>query len=73
MTRDERRGRRPIFAKAEEERLLAAMRESPGLSVAALAEAAHVGRSAADDGLRRLAARSAIERDAEGRWRLKRL
>jgi hypothetical protein len=49
------RGRPPISAKAAEQRLLAAMRETPGLS-AALAKAAGGGRSATGERLRQLAA-----------------
>jgi hypothetical protein len=65
-----RRGRSPLSGKAAERRLLEAMRESPGLSVVALAKAASAGRSAAGERLRQLAARGAIEKDADGRWRI---
>ena len=71
MTRTDPRGRRPISARAEDQRLLTALRDSPGLSVAALAEAAHVGRSTAEERLRQLSQCGAIEKDPEGRWKLK--
>ena len=71
MTRDELTTLRDGIAKAEGERLLATLRDSSGLSVAALAEAAHVGRSTAEERLRQLAARGAIGKNPEGRWKLK--
>lgn len=64
------RGRRPAAAKAAEQRLLTAMRESPGLSANALANAAGASRSTTGERLRRLAARGAIAKDGAGRWRL---
>jgi len=62
---------RPAKANAGERRLLAAMEASPGASANALAKAAGVSRSTAADGLRRLAKRGAIEKDGDGRWRVK--
>ena len=58
-------------ATAGERRLLAAMEASPGASANALAKAAAISRSTAADGLKRLAARGAIEKDGDGRWRVK--
>jgi MarR family len=57
-------------ANAGERKLLAAMQASPGASANALAKAAGMSRSTAADGLQRLAKRGAIEKDADGRWRL---
>lgn len=47
------------------------MRETPGLSVAALANAAEASRSSTGERLRRLSETGAVEKDAAGRWRLK--
>jgi len=65
--------RRGKLAKAQagERKLLAAMQANPGASANALAKAAAMSRSTAADGLRRLAKRGAIERDGDGRWRVK--
>lgn len=57
-------------ARNAEERLLAAMRETPSLSVAALAKVANASLSTTGERLKRLAARGAIEKDFDGRWRL---
>ncbi len=65
-----RRGRSPAAAKAGEQRLIATMRESPGLSVAALARAAASSRSRTGERLRQLAAEGTVEKDAAGRWRI---
>ena len=62
---------KPSPAKAAEQRLLTAMRENPGLSVNALANAAGSSRSATGERLRQLALRSVIEKDLTGRWKLK--
>jgi hypothetical protein len=61
----------PFNARVADRRLLAAMRDNPGLSVAALANAAGSSRTAIGERLRRLAAQGAIEKDPAGRWRLK--
>lgn len=53
-----------------EQRLLAAMRESPGLSVAALAKAAGGNRSSVGERLRQLARRGTVTKDSAGHWRL---
>jgi hypothetical protein len=58
-------------AKTAERKLLAAMREHPGLSVAALANAVGSGRSATGERLRQLAAQGMVEKDPAGRWKLK--
>ena len=60
----------PFNVKTAERRLLAAMQEAPGLSVAALAKAAGSSRSATGARLQRLAERGAIEKNRDGRWRL---
>jgi hypothetical protein len=60
---------KPPSAKAEQ-RLLAAMRESPGVSVIALARAAGGGRSATAERLRGLASRGMVTKDSAGHWRL---
>lgn len=57
-------------ARASEQRLLAAMRDNPGLTVVALANAAGASRSAAGERLRQLAVRGAVEKDTIGRWRI---
>ena len=61
---------KPSPGQAAEQKLLAAMRDNPGLSVIALANAAGGSRSAAGERLRQLAARGAIEKDSAGHWRL---
>ena len=60
----------PAHARTAERRLLAVMRERPGLSVIALANAVNAGRSATGERLRRLAAQELIEKDAAGHWRV---
>ena len=62
---------KPSPAKAAEQRLLTAMRENPGLSVNALANAAGSSRSATGERLRGLASRGLVEKDSGGHWRLK--
>jgi hypothetical protein len=64
--------RKPTSAKAAERKLIAAMRDNPGLSVIALANAAGSSRSATGERLRQLAARGVVEKDLTGRWKLKR-
>jgi hypothetical protein len=69
----EARHRKSTFsAKTAERKLLEAMRDNPGLPVIALANAAGSSRSATGERLRQLAARGAVEKDATGRWKLKR-
>ena len=58
-------------AKTAERKLLEAMRETPGLSVAALANAAASSRSATGERLRQLASRGVVTKDSAGRWKLK--
>jgi Winged helix-turn-helix DNA-binding len=58
-------------AQAGERKLLAAMQANPGASANALAKAAAMSRSTAADHLRRLGQRRTIEKDAEGRWRVR--
>lgn len=56
-------------AKAGEKKLLAALRESPNQSAGALARASGGARSSTQERLKRLAARGAIKKTAEG-WRI---
>ncbi len=63
QTAKARRVVKPSGAKAAERRLLAAMQESPGSSVVALAHAVGAGRSITGERLRRLAMQGAIESD----------
>jgi len=58
-------------AKTAEKRLLEALRDNPGLSIAALANAIGSSRSATGERLRQLAARGMVEKDPAGRWKLK--
>lgn len=62
---------KPTPAQAAEQRLLAAMRDNPNSSVAALANAANASRSATGERLRRLSEAGVVEKDNAGRWRLK--
>jgi hypothetical protein len=62
---------KPTPAQAAEQRLLTAMRQNPGLSVIALANAAGSGRSATGERLRQMALRGMVEKDITGRWKLK--
>jgi hypothetical protein len=64
-----RRDRRA--AQAAEQRLLTAMRQNPGLSVIALANAAGSSRSATGERLRQMALRGVVTKDTTGRWKLK--
>jgi hypothetical protein len=47
------------------------MRDDPGLSVVALANAIGSGRSATGERLRQMAARGVVEKDVTGKWKLK--
>lgn len=47
------------------------MKDNPGLSVIALANAAGASRSAAGERLRQMAARGIVEKDLTGRWKVK--
>jgi Winged helix-turn-helix DNA-binding len=66
-----RRRKSAFSAKTAERKLLEAMRDNPGLSVIALANAAGSSRSATGERLRQLALRDLVEKDATGRWKLK--
>ena len=70
-TRAKARRVKPTPAQAAEQRLLAAMRDNPGLSVIALANAAGSSRSATGERLRQMALRGVVEKDLTGRWKLK--
>jgi DNA-binding transcriptional ArsR family regulator len=61
----------PANARSAERRLLAAMRDRPGASVETLAEIVGAGRSTCGERLRRLAGQELIEKDQDGRWRVK--
>jgi hypothetical protein len=61
----------PAHARAAERRLLAAMREHPGLSAASLAKVVGAGLSTTKERLRRMGAQALIEKGADGRWRVK--
>jgi Winged helix-turn-helix DNA-binding len=66
-----KRIRKPPPAQVAERKLLAAMRDNPGLSVIALANAAGSSRTATGERLRQMAARGVVEKDLTGRWKLK--
>jgi hypothetical protein len=61
----------PAHARAAERKLLAAMRERPGLSSAALAKVVGAGLSTTKERLRRMGAQELIEKAPDGRWRPK--
>ena len=66
-----KRIRKPTPAQAAERKLLAAMRDNPGLSVIALANVAGSSRTATGERLRQMATRGVVEKDLTGRWKLK--
>jgi hypothetical protein len=70
-TRAKARRVKPTPAQAAEQKLLTAMRQNPGLSVIALANAAGSGRSATGERLRQMALRGVVEKDLAGRWKLR--
>ena len=61
----------PAHARAAERRLLAAMREHPGLSAASLAKVVGAGLSTTKERLRRMGEQDLIEKGPDGRWRVK--
>ena len=61
----------PAHARTAERRLLAAMRERPGLSAASLAKAVGAGLSTTKERLRRMGAQELIDKDPDGHWRVK--
>jgi hypothetical protein len=65
-----RPGAPPTSAKAADRKLIEAMRDNPGLTVAALATAVSAGRSATGARLRQLAERGVVTKDSAGHWRL---
>jgi hypothetical protein len=69
--RAKRHRRKPISARTAERKLIEAMRDNPGLTVIALANAAGSGRSTTGERLRQLADRGVVEKDTTGRWKLK--
>jgi hypothetical protein len=62
--------RRAKAPRTAELRLLESMRDSPGLSVSALARGAAVNRATTRGHLQQLAARGEVEKDDAGLWRL---
>ena len=58
-------------ARAAERRLLAAMREYPGLSTASLAKAVGARLSATKERLRRMNGQELIEKAPDGRWQVR--
>jgi DNA-binding GntR family transcriptional regulator len=58
-------------AKIAERRLLAAMRENPGLTIDALAPAASLSRTAVRFLMLHLAAKGLVDKSSAGRWRVK--
>jgi hypothetical protein len=61
----------PAQARAAERKLLAAMRERPGLSTASLAKVVGAGLSTTKERLRRMGAQELIEKAPDGRWQVK--
>jgi Winged helix-turn-helix DNA-binding len=61
----------PAHARAAEKKLLAAMREHPGLSAASLAKVVGAGLSTTKERLRRMGAQELIEKAPDGHWRVK--
>ena len=57
-------------ARTAEQRLIAAMKDNPSMSVIALANAVDASRSTTGERLRRLSAAGKVEKDHSGRWRL---
>lgn len=62
--------RRAKAPRTAELRLLETMRDSPGLSVSALARGAAVNRATTRGHLQQLAARGEVEKNDAGLWRL---
>ncbi|MGC2782642.1 MAG: winged helix-turn-helix domain-containing protein [Roseiarcus sp.] len=65
------RPRAPSSRPRRKRLILAAMQDNPGLSERALANAVDASRSATGERLRQLAQRGVVEKDPEGRWRVK--
>jgi hypothetical protein len=61
----------PTHAREAERKLLAAMRERPGLSSASLAKVVGAGLSTTKERLRRMGAQELIEKAPDGRWQVK--
>jgi hypothetical protein len=61
----------PALARSAEQKLLAAMREGPGLSAACLAKVVGAGLSTTKERLRRMGAQDLIEKGPDGRWQVK--
>jgi hypothetical protein len=65
-----KRHHNPAHARAER-KLLAAMREQPGLSSASLAKVVGAGLSTTKERLRRMGAQDPIEKAPDGPWQVK--
>ena len=65
-----RRGGPPTSVKAPEQRLLTALKEHSGASVAVLAKAAGANRSSTGERLQGFASRGVVTKDRAGHWRL---
>ena len=61
----------PLTSEPPSARLLAAMRERPGLGAALLAKVVGAGLSTTKERLRRMGAQDLIEKAPDGRWKLK--
>jgi hypothetical protein len=61
----------PAYARAAERKLLAAMREHPGLSAALLAKVVGAGLSTTKERLRRMGAQELIEKAPDSHWQVK--
>lgn len=61
----------PAHARAAERKLLAAMREHPGLSAASLAKVVGAGLSTTKERLRRMGRQDLIEKAPDGRWQVR--
>jgi hypothetical protein len=72
LSRPTQAGQNRSNSRPAELRLLAAMRGKPGSSMNALAKAAGANRASTGERLRRLAAQGEVEKDPDGRWKLKR-
>jgi hypothetical protein len=61
----------PAYARSAEQKLLAVMRERPGLSTAGLAKLVGAGLSSTKARLQRMGAQELLEKGPDGRWRVK--
>jgi hypothetical protein len=61
----------PAHARSAERKLLASMREHPGLSATSLAKVVGAGLSTTKERLRRMGGQELIEKAPDSRWRVK--